>query len=305
MAGVFDDGTDGGGTTAENVARRPPAWLNGLVIRYRGYRTPCPRPLKVMLPSARVALLLGWGDPVIVHGDRTGGTDRAHRYAMVAGLRTDPLLAGFPGAGYAIEVEFTPMGAHRCLGLPVHHLTGAVPDPDDVLGPGWTARTTERLAGASRWEDRWAVLDAALASRMADAPVVAPLAAEAWHLLWSRHGALSVGELCRFTGRGNRRLQAVFRESVGIPPQSLARVIRFQYALKYPAGQYRSLAELAALCGYHDQAHMNRDFRALSGHTPGRLLALTRDRRAAPGPRACMSDFFTEMTAGLPGSLPS
>ncbi|MGW6330029.1 helix-turn-helix domain-containing protein [Streptomyces sp. NPDC055097] len=77
----------------------------------------------------------------------------------------------------------------------------------------------------------------------------------------------------RGRGRGLRMsaVQALFREYIGIPPQSLSRVIRFQYALRIPSQGYRSLAELAAINGYHDQAHTNRDFRAPAGRTPGQL----------------------------------
>ncbi|WP_373465449.1 hypothetical protein [Streptomyces sp. V1I6] len=45
-------------------------------------------------------------------------------------------------------MEFTPLGAYTCLGVPMHHLANTLVDPDAVLGRGWTATVTGRLAAA-------------------------------------------------------------------------------------------------------------------------------------------------------------
>ncbi|MEE1792735.1 helix-turn-helix domain-containing protein [Streptomyces sp. BE308] len=91
-------------------------------------------------------------------------------------------------------------------------------------------------------------------------------------------------------------VQALFREYIGISPQTLSRVIRFQYALWIPSQGYRSLAELAAINGYRDQAHMNRDFRAPAGRTPGQLRPFA-DRATLAGASAT--------TAASPTSSPA
>ncbi|MEV5688800.1 AraC family transcriptional regulator [Streptomyces sp. NPDC052164] len=91
-------------------------------------------------------------------------------------------------------------------------------------------------------------------------------------------------------------VQALFREYIGIPPQTLSRIIRFQYALKIPSQGYQSLAELAAINGYHDQAHTNRDFRAPAGRTPGQLRPLA-DRATLAGGTGHDSR-FTDFFAG-------
>ncbi|MEV5689528.1 helix-turn-helix domain-containing protein [Streptomyces sp. NPDC052164] len=278
----------------ENAEQRPPAGLRSQLIRYRGYRTPGAQPPRVTLPAARVTLLLGWGEPLHIHGgsNRSGAVE--HWSSMLAGPQSAPFLAGYQGAGYAIEVEFTPLGAHMCLGLPLHHLADAVLHPDDVMGAGWTARITERIAVAPDWHTRWAIINSTLTKQLADSPPVPPVVIEAWHALWSNHGALTTRELTQRSGRGSRRLQTLFREYIGIPPQTLSRIIRFQYALKIPSQGYQSLAELAAISGYHDQAHMNRDFRALAGRTPGQLRPLA-DRATLAGGTghdSCFTDFF-------------
>ena len=62
---------------------------------------------------------------------------------------------------------------------------------------------------------------------------------------------------------------AQFRREVGLPPKTLARILRFHRArglIVAPGGA--DFAEVADLCGYYDQAHLIRDFREFAGCTP-------------------------------------
>ncbi|AKJ27213.1 transcriptional regulator, AraC family [Caldimonas brevitalea] len=62
----------------------------------------------------------------------------------------------------------------------------------------------------------------------------------------------------------------------GMPFATLARVLRFQHAMRLlDEGPDQSLAELACVAGYADQSHLCRDFRRFGGYTPRR-------REAAP-----------------------
>ncbi|MFI6985917.1 helix-turn-helix domain-containing protein [Embleya sp. NPDC050154] len=223
------------------------------------------------------------GDPLhLFHESRSAPAARTTWHAMLAGLRASSIRGGYAGIAEAVEVEFTPLGAYMCLGLPLHHLTNDHMHPDAVLGAGWSTGLTEQLAAVPDWEGRWRVVENALARRMADAPTPSPVVAEAWSRLRACHGRLSVKDLAAATGRGTRRLQMLFREQIGLPPQSVSRILRFQRALTLPPHACRSLADRAAACGYHDQAHMNRDFRDLAGLTPAQLRLLA-DRAASRG----------------------
>lgn len=60
-----------------------------------------------------------------------------------------------------------------------------------------------------------------------------------------------------------------FHEEVGIGPKAVARMVRFNRALTLARTEKDpDWADIAALCGYADQAHLIRDFRALAGETP-------------------------------------
>ena len=54
-------------------------------------------------------------------------------------------------------------------------------------------------------------------------------------------------------------------------PKTLASVLRFQHALAL-VREGEPLAEVAAVTGYSDQAHMMRAFQSFGGFTPGTSL---------------------------------
>jgi transcriptional regulator GlxA family with amidase domain len=72
--------------------------------------------------------------------------------------------------------------------------------------------------------------------------------------------------LGRLSSLSPRELQRGFRRHVGISPKRLARILRFQEALRLSG--LVPWVEVALRCGYFDQAHLVRDFRELAGETP-------------------------------------
>lgn len=54
-----------------------------------------------------------------------------------------------------------------------------------------------------------------------------------------------------------------------MPPKTAARILRFERAAHLVrAARPAGLARIAGESGYHDQAHMTREFRVLAGITP-------------------------------------
>ncbi|MEU6484235.1 helix-turn-helix domain-containing protein [Streptomyces sp. NPDC046887] len=257
------------------VRRHPPAWLRGQVVSYTGYRmSAAPVARRLNLPSTTVTLCLTWGAPLDLASDREPPSGRGWD-AVLLGLRTGPVISRTGGTGHGVQLELTPLGAYALLGMPLNRLADTMAHPVDVLGRAWGADLTERLAQASGWESRWAILDAAIAARLADSRCrPSPVVSEAWSLLRAGHGTLPVGRLAEATGRSRRRLEVLFAEQIGLAPKSAARVLRFQRALTGPAGPGATWADTAAACGYHDQAHLAREFRALAGMTATGLQAL-------------------------------
>ena len=76
------------------------------------------------------------------------------------------------------------------------------------------------------------------------------------------------------TGYGERRFATLFCDAVGLTPKVFARVQRLHRVTTELARGDRPLAEVALAAGYYDQAHFNRDFRDMTGITPGSYASL-------------------------------
>jgi AraC-like DNA-binding protein len=77
-------------------------------------------------------------------------------------------------------------------------------------------------------------------------------------------------------GWSARTLHRRFVAACGYGPKHFQRIMRLLTALRFMHGlSERTLVEAALEAGFADQAHMTRDFRAITGFTPSSYLALT------------------------------
>lgn len=73
-------------------------------------------------------------------------------------------------------------------------------------------------------------------------------------------------------GVSDRQLRRLFQYYVGDTPKAFARVIRFQHFLSLAKNQNCDKSTYLD-AGYYDQAHFNKEFKALFGLTPRQALA--------------------------------
>jgi AraC family transcriptional regulator len=80
----------------------------------------------------------------------------------------------------------------------------------------------------------------------------------------------SLAEVARAAGCEPSALARAFRLSFGLSVGDYARRLRLERAAELIAGQRAPLSEIALACGFCDQAHMSRSFKAAYGMTPRR-----------------------------------
>jgi len=88
---------------------------------------------------------------------------------------------------------------------------------------------------------------------------------------------MSVDLLASKAGISSRQLRRMCVWHTGVSPKYLGRIVRFRRVVEHiGTAAARSMrpnwAELAAACGYFDQAHFIREFQEFTGLTPGRYL---------------------------------
>lgn len=72
-----------------------------------------------------------------------------------------------------------------------------------------------------------------------------------------------------------KHLNHQFRKIVGVSPKVLARIFKFQHALRrVNAGHNMNWAMVAQDCFYYDQSHFNHDFAAFAGFSPSTYIQL-------------------------------
>jgi len=211
------------------------------------------------------------GIPLILSLDAPWGVEGARLDSFLAGLHTRPTTVAGERVFSCLELRLTPLGARRLLGLPLHEITDRSVPLEELL-PG-TQTLLARLRDVAGWEARFDCVESFLGRRLAESDPPPRELEWAWRQLVRSGGRVRVRTLARELDWSPRRLIDRFRDHIGLPPKAVARVIRFNRAVTALSTGTPRIAEIAAACGYADQAHLARDVRALGGITPRELIA--------------------------------
>ncbi|MBS3649370.1 helix-turn-helix transcriptional regulator [Pseudaminobacter sp. 19-2017] len=216
--------------------------------------------------SLTIPLVISFGEPFRIGlGRHPTIEDRVGSFA--AGLFAGPVVIDSFGQSDCLQIDFTPQGARRFFRFPMHELAGRMADLGDVLGPEG-ASLRERLANTASWRKRFAIAEHHVAQRIAE-PLPSGLRIRAaYERIEGSGGRIAVSRLAEFADCSRKHLNNAFREEIGLSPKSLARIVRFQRTMRVARSTDLGWAEIAAECGYADQAHMAREFQALSDSTP-------------------------------------
>jgi AraC-like DNA-binding protein len=284
----MDQGRPGaGGLPAnESVWGDPAPALRPFIARYVGYRQAGVAPgTHRGLPSPYLTVIFTLDDPLTLAGHPDPHQPPGSYDTLVGGLHTAPALITHQGRQSGIQLLVSPLGARALLGMPAGELVSIDVEGPAVLGP-LAHQIGERLRAAGDWPARFAVLDRMLTSRLAADPAGPAVSSEAsaevsraWRRLLAAGGRCAVSGLATEIGWSDRHLRGRFRDETGLTPKAAARVIRFDQARRLlqrraaAAMALPPLADLAADCGYYDQAHLAREFRDLAGRPPSAWLA--------------------------------
>jgi AraC-like DNA-binding protein len=192
--------------------------------------------------------------------------------ARAQGAMTRAEIVAVPAGRRLFGIRFLPGAAGMFIDAHARALEDRDVDLDDIsYARAW--RLGERVAEAPDHASRLRllgqfVLDPRARKRAADARLK-----RAVHLVRQSRGTWPVSAIAREVGLSERTLERLFGEHVGVRPKVFARIVRMEWTRAHAESHATSQASLALWGGYADEPHLLREFRSLTGLTPGALLA--------------------------------
>jgi AraC-like DNA-binding protein len=223
------------------------------------------------LPSGNIPLIINFRGRVRERKAAAHGWSEHSSFA--AGLHTAHTIVESSGPNEGLQVNFTALGARLFFDRPLAELTDRSVELDDLFDQT-AASLMERLHDARSWERRFDILDREIALRIAAAQRPPREITWTWQQLTGTRGRARIRDLVREVGWSERHLASQFRANIGVTPKAFARTLRFSRAVRMLTSAHRgTLADIAQLCGYFDQAHFTREFGKFAGTTPSGLIA--------------------------------
>lgn len=215
----------------------------------------------------------------------------AHDYSIMVGVDTGLARKELAGVGWAFGVMLQPSTGSMLLGGPVSQLTNRRMPLVDVPGVNGLA-LTEQVRAALRDSPASETSHQAAIDVVEDAlggvgPVdeEGSLVNRVVEFVESRSDVQRVGQVSAEFGIGERGLQRLTARRIGLTPKWLIQRRRLhESAERLRSGDRVNLAAVAADLGYADQAHFTRDFRAVTGVTPGGFAAEAASGRSPSTP---------------------
>lgn len=235
---------------------------------YDGYTTPHYK--ERIMPSGTIELVINLHENELRIYDAVQ-PDRCERFpgALISGAYRGFFVSDTAEEASIMGVHFKPGGAFPFLGATPGEIADTHLDLETLWGPS-AVELREQLCAATTPLERFRLLEAALVARLfrpVEHHYAVSLALDAFEI------PLSVRDVARRIGLSQRRFIQIFTAEIGMTPKLFCRVRRFQRVLAFVRQRTAvDWATLAIDCGYFDQSHLIRDFRAFSGFSPADFL---------------------------------
>jgi len=247
---------------------QPTALIAPYVKNYWLLKTACDSPtLARTVPTGMMSLIFHRGERLLsIH------ESELHPRAFLSGQEKTFADLEYVGQINMISVVFNPVGVRAFFNLPINKLNNLRITASD-LGDKELAELEYSLTSTENDKLCFLLIEQFLLKRLSRLAEYNLKRIEA-SIQLINSGQTDVGLIADAACLSTKQFQRVFSEYVGSNPKEFSRTIRFQKALHILEIRPQiSLTTLAYECGYFDQSHMIKDFKALSDYTPGEYLA--------------------------------
>jgi AraC-like DNA-binding protein len=183
-----------------------------------------------------------------------------------------------------VGVHFKPWGLSPFIRIPSDELRNRWASAEAVWGSS-VLQLRERIGTASAASAALQLVENELRRRLVSvAPRGLELVNHTAASMESSWGDVSIGSLADHAGASGNHLAAQYATHVGVTPKRLARIYRFaRLILSVDARRPVDWSALAHTVGFFDQAHLSKEFKEFTGHTPTEYVEIRRRFPARPG----------------------
>lgn len=203
--------------------------------------------------------------------------------SLVSGINSNYTDIATCGESGVVSVTFYPHGAAHFMRFPLSEIEDSSIDLCDIY-QSKVKEVEQQICLANSLAERIGIIEGFLLNcfRPID-KYDEMLVKKGVAIINQSKGQINAAKLSESLLYTSRSLERKFSVLLGKSPKQFIRIVRFQKIIEHfsKAGNI-NLAQIACENGYFDQAHFIKDFKDLSGYTPGEFLAL--------GP--CHADYF-------------
>jgi AraC-like DNA-binding protein len=187
---------------------------------------------------------------------------------FITGPFTAPLPTFATAPLRSLSIVVHPWILREWFGVDVQSIVDAIQDIEQLSGDSvWEKSVGEKITAAISQPELLGEALAGLGVPESLAGRIEPRSLGSCLL-----SAGNVASAARTLGLSERQFERHFKRYMGLSPKLWLRIKRFEDALvsmaQAPDSGQTGLGDIAADTGFSDQAHMSRDFRAISGATP-------------------------------------
>lgn len=257
-----------------SITYKPQAPLSAFVeeIRLRDGSGPS---RQRVLPAGRAALAFNLKERPATwfKGDRR----ETVQTPLLVGPYTTPFWVNPADNEPLLAVLFKPGAFRVFFPLALQELHNIDVALEDVY-PHEARQLTDLVLSAPNHRARFMILEEFLIAKLAGARQPHPAVNYAVRQFVTHRGTRTVADVQAEVGLSHTRFIRLFHEAVGLTPKLFCRVQRFRAVVDRTSASGMSIdwAQVAATCGYFDQAHLIRDFQEFSGISPAAFVLSAR-----------------------------